>query len=290
MIVELKNKLWAEPLKSGLTNKIIEDLEKGSVIFMPSLNFSLTAEEEKFLTPQCADPKSKNINYHPQTSVLRGSICTEEDLVHLQAMMSRYATNARQLIESLFPHYKDTLKWGRTSYRPIEVEGRKVSSYRKDDTRLHVDSFAATPIQGQRLLRVFTNINPHAPRVWKLGEPFETVANHFLPRISHKQWISPILLNKLGITKGIRSLYDHLMLQIHDGMKRDLQYQHTASQQQVSFPAGSTWIVMTDQVSHAALAGQYMMEQTFYLDPKDMKMPEHAPLSVLERLTGKNLI
>src|SRR2546429_2712052 len=32
-----------------------------------------------------------------------------------------------------------------------------------------------------------------------------------------------------------------------------------------SFPVGSTWMAFTDQVSHAAMAGQHLLEQTFYL-------------------------
>ena len=33
----------------------------------------------------------------------------------------------------------------------------------------------------------------------------------------------------------------------------------------MDLPAGSTWMTFTDQVSHAAMAGQYQFEQTFLL-------------------------
>ena len=33
----------------------------------------------------------------------------------------------------------------------------------------------------------------------------------------------------------------------------------------MDLPAGSTWLTFTDQVSHAAMAGQYQFEQTFLL-------------------------
>ena len=114
--------------------------------------------------------------------------------------MLRFAQSARTLIESLCPYYTDSLEWGKTSFRPLDVRERKASSYRKDDTRLHVDAFASQPVQGRRLLRCF-QIFPHGqPRVWRLGEPFEQVAQHFVPSLSHRAWIPPILLQKLGIT------------------------------------------------------------------------------------------
>jgi hypothetical protein len=290
MITEVDINTWTGRINKDLIPHALEDIESGKVIFMPSLKFTLSKAEEQFLTPHCADPKSKNISYDRPTSVLKGSTCTGVDLIHLQQMMDRFAKNARELIDTLFPHYNERLQWGRTSYRPTEVAGRKVSSYRKDDSRLHVDSFSSTPVQGFRLLRVFSNINPCHPRVWKLGEPFETVATRFLPHISQKQWINPYILHKLRITKSLRTSYDHLMLQIHNRMKGDMTYQQTANQIRFSFPPSSTWIVMTDQVSHAALSGQFLLEQTFYLPSTAMKLQEHAPLSILERLTGRSLV
>jgi hypothetical protein len=290
MILEADINSWTSPVRKDLSSKLLEQIETGNVIFLPQLPFSLLPQEEKFLTPSCADPKSKNISYDLQTSKLRGSTCQGNDLIEMQEMMDRFAKNARNLVDTLFPHYQKNLLWGRTSFRPVDVTGRKVSSYRKDDTRLHVDAFAATPVQGLRLLRVFSNVNPQHPRIWKLGEPFEAVAKRFLPLVSQTQWISPHILKSLKITKGLRTLYDHIMLQIHNSMKHDLHYQKTVPQQEFAFPGRSTWIVMTDQVSHAALSGQYLLEQTFYLPPESMKSPEHSPLFVLERLTQKSLV
>lgn len=53
----------------------------------------------------------------------------------------------------------------------------------------------------------------------------------------------------------------------------------------MSFPPRSSWLVFTDQVPHAAMRGQYLMEQTFYLEVEDMLQPETSPLHRLrERL------
>jgi hypothetical protein len=94
----------------------------------------------------------------------------------------------------------------------------------------------------------------------------------------------------LRITKRRRSLYDHFMLQLHDRMKSDLAYQTAADQVRFDFPAGSTWLVFTDQVSHAAMAGQYSFEQTYYVPVSSMTDASQSPLRVLERLTGRALV
>jgi hypothetical protein len=290
MITEIENESWQVQLDKSLQAKVLNDIEVGGVIFLPHLKFDLSNQEQKFLISECADEKSKNISFDLKSNILRGSNCEGEDLLELHTMISRFAQQSRKLVNSLFPFYKDTLQMGRTSYRPKMTEKRKSSSVRKDDSKLHIDSFASQPIQGSRLLRVFSNINPILPRVWKLGEPFENVADRFLPRISHKQWISPHLLRMLGITKTLRSDYDHLMLQIHDSMKQDADYQRTVAYTQMSFPPLSTWVVMTDKVSHAALSGQFMLEQTFYLPPHAMHDSKLSPLSILEKKLNKRLV
>lgn len=44
---------------------------------------------------------------------------------------------------------------------------------RADDRRLHVDAFPTRPNYGERILRVFANVNPAGvPRAWRVGEPF----------------------------------------------------------------------------------------------------------------------
>jgi 3-deoxy-D-manno-oct-2-ulosonic acid (Kdo) hydroxylase len=52
---------------------------------------------------------------------------------------------------------------------------------------------------------------------------------------------------------------------------------------------GTTWIVYSDQVQHAAMGGQHMLEQTFTLDVEHQWRPETSPLRTLERLRGRPL-
>ena len=72
-------------------------------------------------------------------------------------------------------------------------------------------------------------------------------------------------------------------------MKADLAYQAQAPQSRHEFMPGDTWLVFTDQVSHAAMDGQYALEQTFYLPVHAMRDPSRSPLRVLERLLERRL-
>lgn len=280
---------WTEEFSESIREQAIQNLEQGKLLFLPQLNFELQEHEKRFLSADLADPKAKNISFDARTLHIKGAKILKEDYSALQAMLLRFADQARQLIHQLFPHYIPNLIQARTSFRPIEVSNRK-TSYRKDDRLLHVDAFPSNPNRGQRLLRVFSNVNHLGEdRVWRIGEPFERVAQQFLPKIRKPLPFGARLLRAFKITKSQRSEYDHIMLHMHNRMKANQIYQQQAQQIELRFPPGSSWIVQTDQVSHAAMQGRFMLEQTFYLPVRGMLAPQYSPLKVLERLTGKTL-
>ncbi|WP_084186969.1 Kdo hydroxylase family protein [Andreprevotia chitinilytica] len=265
-------------------------LEQGKVLFFPQLAFALSDTERTLLDPQFADPKRKNISLDGKTGLLRGVAGNGATQTTFHQLVARYAQQATTLVDHLFPHYRGHLRAAPTSLRLHRVETRR-TSWRHDDSRLHIDAFPSRPNHGERILRVFTNINPHGePRVWQVGEPFQDVAEHMLPRLP-RQWPgSAALLKALRITKQRRSAYDHIMLHLHDAMKADAYYQSDSGQQTIAFPPGSVWICFSDQVPHAVVSGQFMLEQTFFLSPTDMAHPDESPLAVLERLTGRPLV
>lgn len=80
------------------------------------------------------------------------------------------------------------------------------------------------------------------------------------------------------------------MLQLHDLLKSDMDYQEHAPQERMPFPPGTTWICFSDQVIHAAMSGQYLLEQTLLLPPARQYDPTTSPLETLRRLTGRTLI
>ena len=287
-VVSLPISIWNQPCRPADQARALHALEQGSVLLFPQLLFPIEESERRLLSPTIATT-SKNVSLDLHRGTLRGSRAGEAELGLLRNMMQRFATSSAALLCNLLPRYAAGLQQGRISFRPVEIATRS-SSWRKDDTRLHIDSFPSSPVQGKRILRVFSNVNPHGQsRDWRLGESFETVARRYLPSLPGPAWGVSQFLAWAGITKGRRSPNDHFMLQLHDRMKADLHYQSTAEQTACAFQAGSTWMAFTDQVSHAAMAGQYALEQTFYLPVEYMADPSQAPLRSLERLAGGEL-
>ena len=285
-IREFADTTWTD---GGPTHGVEALVEDGAVLSFPHLPFAMTEAEKKFLDPRWADGKAKNISVRWPSSELRGAVGDADDTAALKAMIVRYAEQSEAFALRLFPHYHSHLRRGNTSFRPVRVEGRS-SSWRQDDSRLHVDAFPSNPMHGTRFLRVFCNVNPNGePRQWRVGEPFEAHARRYLPAIAKPLPGSAWLLHALGITKRRRSGYDHLMLQLHDCAKADSEFQRASPQTRVAFAPGTTWVVYSDQVLHAAMGGQHMMEQTFYLDAAHQLEPPASPLHTLERLTGRRL-
>ena len=271
-----------DQINPKLQKEAVDSLESGKVIYFPNYSFAPLPNEQALLSETILDKKHKNISYDQAHQRVSGSV-TPELLPLLQSFMHRYSEYANQLVLSLLPDYAGKIRLGRTSYRPAEIKGR-ASSKRKDDTRLHVDAFSSTPVNGHRILRVFCNINPYAePRVWHLGESFPDVLKSFAQDIPSFNTRRAKLLKLVKATKTLRSPYDHYMLHLHDTMKLDDHYQQNLLKKRIDFPANSSWIVFTDHVSHAALSGQFVLEQTFYLPVGAMKNPEFSPLKLWEK-------
>jgi len=264
-------------------------LESGNVLCQRDGFFTVSAHEQPLFSPSVL-ASGKNVSFDPATGQVGGSALTGELAEVLRRMLSRFSDEAAAFVARTCPEYAARVTRGRTSFRPVEIAGRP-SSWRKDDTRLHIDAFPATPVQGRRILRVFANVNPHGrPRSWRIGDSFDEVSRYFAPKLRLPVPGAGALLSLVRITKTPRSAYDALMLQLHDRMKEDTAYQQGAPQAACEFPAGSAWVAFTDQVSHAAMAGQYQLEQTFLLPVEAMSDPSRSPLRVLERLKGRPLI
>jgi hypothetical protein len=282
MIHRLEHRQWGPDTPA--VNPTVE-LEGGAVLLLPNLRFAVNGDERGHFTPTIA--AAKNVSFDPASDRLAGVVRADPALLK---MLQRFSHASTALVAALFPAYAGRFERARASFRPAEIAGRQ-TTWRHDDTRLHIDSFPSAPVQGRRILRVFTNVNPEGrPRSWRVGEPFEEVASRFASSLTMPLPFSAALLRLVRITKSRRSPYDALMLQLHDRMKSDAAYQAGAPHVAIDFPAGSTWIAFTDAVSHAAMAGQYQLEQTFLLPVEAMQRPEQSPLRILERVKKRALV
>lgn len=285
-IVSLDVASWKPALASDEQDRAIRTIEGGGVLVLPRLAFPLATEELRFLSPQWSDGRSKNISF--DGGRLKGARGSADELAAMSRMVARFAADAADLVTTLFPRYASYVRRARTSFRPQPAVGRAVS-WRKDDSRLHVDAFPSRPNHGERILRVFCNVSPREDRVWRVGENFEAVARRFLPKIRRQIPGEARWLSALHVTKGLRSPYDHLMLGLHDRAKADLAYQANCAQQVVRFAPGTTWLCFSDQLMHAAVSGQYMLEQTIDLPLAALYDRDRSPLAILERLCGRSL-
>lgn len=282
---------WFEPVTPDQRDEALCVLESGGALWLPKLSFSVNASEHHLLAlEQATAVGAKNISLSPDGDKLKGVSYSEADSLLLCGLMKRFASAVRALVDKLLPVYGDMLEPGRTSFRPVEIAGRQ-TSWRKDDTRLHVDSFPSSPTAGRRILRVFANVDPQGrPRTWRLGEPFELVAERFIPTLRAPLWGSHALLHRLGATRSRRTDYDHYMLGLHDRMKADMMFQRSCAQTEHAFDAGTVWLVCTDQAAHAAISGRCALEQTFLVPIEAMREPQRSPLRVLESRLGRSLI
>jgi hypothetical protein len=274
-------------------------LEEGNILLFQRTPFALAAEDREFLLRQRQTEAGyhKNIAYRPGGDRVTGVARQQaEDALELKRVLRDYSKTVVGLAAGVLSPYAGQWRLDYASFRPQEEAGRKLSRHARNDL-LHVDSFPTRPTRGDRIFRVFTNINPAAPRVWRTGETFPELAERFaiasglLERASRRGPGRSVLslLRSAGFPVSARPPYDEFMHRFHNFLKDNESYQGSARAQVVSFPPGSTWMVFTDMVTHAVLSGQFALEQTFLIARRSLTLPDRAPVSVLERLAGKTL-
>lgn len=280
-------------------------LEAGGILYFPETPVPIPAADLEFLLSrqQTGSRLHKNIAYKPGMDKLSGverKGCGAEEFDRLQDVMRRYSAGVTGFLANFLAPYRQRWQLDYASYRPIEEEGRDLPVRRRNDL-LHTDAFPTRPTRGARILRFFHNINPTRTRDWIVGEPFAQVVRQFTPRVlplprPHAPTVRAV--RRLARTFGLAALlpglkrtpYDEFMMQLHNAMKEDGEFQRTCPREQVSFAPGSSWMVYTETVPHAALAGQYALEQTFLVDAKAMVAPDSSPVAVLEKMAGARLV
>jgi len=275
-------------------------LEEGNILLFGETPFALPAGDREFLLRQRQTEAGyhKNIAYRPGGDRVTGVARQQaEDAEQLKRVLREYSKTVVDFAAGVLSPYAGQWHLDYASFRPQEEAGRKLSRHARNDL-LHVDSFPTRPTRGDRIFRVFTNINPEAPRVWRTGETFPELAERFaiasglLERATRRGPGQSVLslLRSVGFPIRSRPPYDEFMHRFHNFLKDNEGYQDSARAEVVSFPPGSTWMVFTDMVTHAVLSGQFALEQTFLIARRSLTHPELAPVAVLERLAGRTLI
>ena len=279
-------------------------LEAGDILFFPQTPVLLTADDTSFLLGQQQTDSSlhKNIAYKPNIDKLSGfdaKTASPAAVERLHAIMRRYSQSVVAFLTGFLAPYRANWHLDYASFRPQEEQGRDLPLRRRNDL-LHTDAFPTRPTHGARILRFFNNIHPARTRDWIVSDPFAAIVRQFAPKqIAPEPGSALSRLGKgaaraIGLGAAIPSLkrspYDDFMMRFHNFLKENPRWQAECPKYPYQFPAGSSWMVYTDTVPHAVLAGQYALEQTFLVRPEAMVRPEVSPLRVLEEIARAPLV
>lgn len=270
-------------------------LEEGKILYFPVTPFPLAPADMEVLLRQRLSQAGwhKNIAYRPRQDRVTGFDAAHADARQLHVALRNYSRQSLAYVAALLPGYGECWRLDYASFRPLEEQGRQLRLHARNDL-IHVDSFPKRPTHGDRILRIFMNINPAAERHWITGQPLDVLAAELgadFPRLFLQPrrvsvWKRAARIVRLG-KRG--SAYDDTMRGIHQSMKENAEFQATCQKHHSHFPPGSAWLVFTDSVPHAVVSGQYALEQTVIVPRNAMRLPQKSPAAVLERTTAVSL-
>ena len=276
-------------------------LEAGTILYFPQTPVSLTGNDIAFLLgrQQADSSLHKNIAYKPAADVLTGLDAGGAAAERLRDIMRGYSDTVANFLNDVLEPYRGHMRRDYASFRPQEEQNRDLPLRKRNDL-LHTDAFPTRPTHGARILRFFNNIHPERTRDWVVSEPFGQLAPQFAPaHIAPRPGNAASRMAKsaartLGLGAALpavkRTPYDDFMMRFHNFLKENERWQQDAPRQAFGFAPGSSWIVFTDTVPHAVLAGQYALEQTFLVEREAQVAPQHAPLTILEGIAGTVLV
>ena len=292
---------WGQTAEAAArARQCCEQLEDGHILCLDRLPFLLYKDDRDFFLSQrqSGSRLHKNVSYRPAEDVLRGAAGGTQETGRLHEIMRKYSQEVARFVKRLLTPYAAGMTLDYASFRPEEEEGRDLPVHKRNDL-LHFDSFPTRPMNGRRILRCFTNINPSTPRVWNTTDGFEALAGKYAAAAglagfaakgsSRSHPLVRILKKAFGLKAVDHSAYDLFMLRFHDYLKENSAFQRDCPKVRVDFQPGWTWICYTDSVPHAVLSGRYALEQTFIIPLTSMVAPEKAPIRVLEKMAGKSL-
>lgn len=303
--IPLTDLVDGKPPDDAIARAWCERLEAGDILYFPETPVPIPVADLEFLLSarQTGSALHKNIAYKPAKDQLSGFDAKSTDgleVEQLHAVMRRYSASVAGFLAGFLAPYKKRWLLDYASFRPLEEQGRDLALRKRNDM-LHTDAFPTRPTRGRRILRFFHNIHPTRTRDWIVSEPFARTVKAFAPStlaVPHADSAVAGAGKRLAQAVGLgglipqlkRTPYDQFMMELHNAMKENADFQRDCVKESVQFPPGSSWMVYTETVPHAVLAGQYALEQTFLVDQNAMVTPESAPVAILEKMAGARLV
>ena len=208
---------------------LLAGVENGKVLSSRICVSRLKAANRRCSIPRSPIRSARTSASHPTAAHCMAWLGNEVTQSAVRSLIERYRTNARTLVDGLFPEYNGKLRVAPTSLRLHQVE-----------TRANVVAQGRQPLARRRLSVAAQSRRAHPARVHQRQSARRAArlacrravrgnGEAFLPRIKPQIPGAAGCMNLLHITKSPRSEYDHLMLHLHDAMKADLEYQKRAA-------------------------------------------------------------
>ncbi len=241
---------------------------------------------------------TKNVSYHPESDRVHGIKDNERLRVSAHRVLKAHSATVQAFLQRTIPHLVDNWTVGTSSFRPIQEKGRNLKPHASNEL-VHIDAGAYGATNGDRILRVFVNVNAHEDRVWATKGTFAEVYTKYAEAAgiagSHRLEKSALGALRTAMLRGLAatgvkeamvadsSPYDRLMRRFHNYMKDTPAFQaRDADYREIRFPPGSAWMVFTDTASHASVSGQHALVNTFIVRLAQCRLPQIAPLNILQ--------
>src|SRR5580693_10575485 len=185
-LVTVKDEVGARGVETQRGRELCGELEAGNILYFPRTPFAFPDDDLKSLLglKQADASFHKNIAYRPAEDRITGldKSAAGPEVDRLRAIVAGYSQRSSQFLAQLLPPYAGKWKLDFASYRPLEEQGRPARLRARNDLP-HVDAFPTRPTNGDRILRLFTNINPAHNRVWITTQNFDVVGPQFAKTI-----------------------------------------------------------------------------------------------------------
>ena len=268
-------------------------LERGRIVHFARCPLPLpSAEDQEFLrTGLSPHLKRKNVSYYPGARKVTGLDAPGPVVERARRILESHSGSVQAFLSQEMPDFTRHWQPGTSSFRPIEEQGRGLAAHASNEL-IHVDAGAYGATHGDRILRFFVNLNPSAERVWISKGTFEELLRRhgdeagvprgdLSPNLPERALASALRIGRRAFPMARvidTSPYDRRMRGFHNWMKDTPSFQEPPHHR-FSFAPFSAWMVLTDGVSHACIAGQHAMVDTFLIPLRNCRLP--APYHLL---------
>ncbi len=276
--------------------RLEERVERGEIITFEPCPFDLPEGDDLtfLMQQQIKGASHKNISYNPESGAISGFVHHSQNQANeLQRLLGDFSTRATTWLAKMLPRYAQSWQLDRATLRPEEEATRKLRLTARNDL-LHFDAFPSRPTRGQRILRLYVNINLTDDRVWITSETFAKILERYgdkvgLPAQYSPTWVHRVGLGLIGIFQPNvleRTAYDEFMLRLHHFLKNNDEFQERAPRRLWHFKPRTAWLLFSDAISHAELRGQHALEHSYFIAPQSLALPDEAPAALLDRPGG----